>query len=109
MNDRKKILIADDSELNRDMLMAMLSEDYETITACNGIEAVAAIQKYGSQIDLILLDIVMPKMDGFQVLDAMKENNWLEDIPVIMISAVNTPSVIHRAFENTRAKSVQEI
>lgn len=100
MNDRKKILIADDSELNRDMLMAMLSEDYDTITACNGIEAVAAIQKYGSQIDLILLDIVMPKMDGFQVLDAMKENNWLEDIPVIMISAVNTPSVIHRAFEN---------
>jgi len=100
MSERKKILIADDSELNRDMLMAMLSEDYDVITACNGIEAVLAIQKYGSDIDLILLDIVMPKMDGFQVLDNMKENNWIEGIPVIMISAVNTPSVIHRAFEN---------
>ena len=100
MNDKKKILIADDSELNREMLMAMLSEEYEIITACNGVEAVVAIQKYGVGIDLILLDIVMPKMDGFQVLEAMKENNWIEEIPVIMISAVNTPSVIHRAFEN---------
>lgn len=100
MSDRKKILIADDSELNREMLMAMLSEEYDVITACNGIEAVLAIQKYGLEIDLILLDIVMPKMDGFQVLDNMRENHWIDEIPVIMISAVNTPSVIHRAFDN---------
>lgn len=99
MSERKKILIADDSELNRDMLMVMLNEEYDILTACNGEEAVLQIQNHGFEIDLILLDIVMPKMDGFQVLDSMKKNHWLGEIPVIMISAVNTPSVIHRAFE----------
>ncbi len=100
MSDRKKILIADDSELNREILMTMLSEEYDVITACNGEEAVLAMQMHGLAIDLLLLDIVMPKMDGFQVLEAMKANKWIGEIPVIMISAVNTPSVIHRAFEN---------
>ncbi len=100
MSNRKKILIADDSELNREILISMLSEEYDIIAACNGEEAVLAIQMHGLSIDLILLDIVMPKMDGFQVLDYMKANKWIGEIPVIMISAVNTPSVIHRAFEN---------
>lgn len=99
MSERKKILIADDSELNRDILMSMLSEEYDVVTACDGEEAVMAIEMQGLTLDLILLDIVMPKMDGFQVLEYMKENKWIGEIPIIMISAVNTPSVIHRAFD----------
>ncbi len=95
---KQRILIADDSEMNRSILADMLGEEYEILEAENGVEAVSAIQKHRMEIDLLLLDIVMPEMDGFEVLTVMNRNNWIEDIPVIMISAETAPSHVERAY-----------
>lgn len=96
---KQKILIADDSEMNRLILTDMLEEEYEIIEAENGVEAVAAIQKYGVELSLILLDIVMPEMDGFGVLNVMNRRHWIEDIPVIMISSESGSAHVKRAYE----------
>ena len=84
---RSKILIVDDSEMNRAILANMLEDEYDIIEAENGLEAVSIIQAQGSELSLLLLDIVMPGLDGFGVLAEMSRNHWLEDIPVIMISS----------------------
>jgi len=96
---RQRILIADDSEMNRSILADMLGEEYDILEAEDGVKAVAALQKYRTAIDLVLLDIVMPEMDGFEVLTVMNRNNWIEDIPVIMISAETAPAHIERAYK----------
>ncbi len=95
---KQRILIADDSEMNRSILADMLGDEYEILEAENGLEAVSAIQKHRTEIDLVLLDIVMPEMDGFEVLTVMNRNNAIEDIPVIMISAETAPAHIERAY-----------
>jgi len=96
---KQKILIADDSEMNRLILTDMLEDEYEIIEAENGVEAVTAIQKYGVELSLILLDIVMPEMDGFGVLNVMNRCHWIEDIPVIMISSESGSTHVKRAYE----------
>ena len=93
------ILIVDDSELNRVMLAAMLGENYEILEASDGVEALSVIQKYETSIDLVLLDIVMPGMDGFEVLKVMNQKHWIDTIPVIMISAENDTSYMEKAYE----------
>ena len=93
------ILIVDDSELNRMMLAAMLGENYEILEASDGVEALSVIQKYETSIDLVLLDIVMPGMDGFEVLKVMNQKHWIDTIPVIMISAENDTSYMEKAYE----------
>ena len=95
---RQRLLIADDSEINRSILADMLGEEYEIMEAENGLEAVSALQKHRTEIDLVLLDIVMPEMDGFEVLSVMNRNHWIEDIPVIMISSETAPAHIERAY-----------
>lgn len=84
--------------MNRSILADMLGEEYEILEAENGLEAVSTIQKHHMEIDLLLLDLVMPEMDGFEVLTVMNRNNWIEDIPVIMISAETAPAHIERAY-----------
>ncbi len=96
---KQTILIADDSEMNRSLLADMLGNDYIVLEAENGVEAVAYLQNVGANIDLVLLDIVMPKMDGFEVLAIMNRNGWIKDTPVIMISSETAPSCIERAYE----------
>ncbi len=95
---KEKILIADDSEMNRSILTDMLEDRYEIIEAEDGVKALAALQRYGTDIDLVLLDIVMPEMGGFQVLEVMNARHWIEDIPVIMISAETATSHVERAY-----------
>lgn len=95
----QKILIVDDSELNRDILAEVLGEEYEIIEAENGEQAVAILQQQNVEISLVLLDIMMPVMDGYEVLEIMNSNHWIEDIPVIMISSETTPASINRAYE----------
>ena len=93
MADKKqKILILDDSEMNRDILAVMLGSDYEILEAENGLEAIEILQQGMTDIDLILLDIMMPEMDGFDVLGFMKRSHMTEVIPVIMISSESSSS-----------------
>lgn len=94
-----KILIVDDSEMNREILSDMLDGQYEILEAENGIEALHLLHTHGTEISLMLLDIVMPRMDGFEVLAMMHKYHWIEEIPVIMISAENAHSVVERAYE----------
>lgn len=96
--DKQKILIADDSEINRSILADMIGEEYEILEAENGKKALDIIAENSQTISLILLDIVMPETDGFGVLAAMNENHYIESIPVIMISAESRPELIEKAY-----------
>jgi response regulator RpfG family c-di-GMP phosphodiesterase len=98
-NFRQKILIVDDSEMNRDILSEMLGSEYDIVEAEDGAQAVAFLNKHSVEISLVLLDIVMPVIDGYEVLAIMNNRGWMEDIPVIMISAENSPAHISRAYE----------
>ena len=98
MSLKPKILIADDSAMNRAILVEMLGDGYDVIEAENGREAVRALQS-APEIDLLLLDIMMPEMDGFEVLKQMKHYGWIEDIPVIIISAENGSAYVERAYD----------
>lgn len=96
---KQQILIVDDAELNRDILAEILHHDFKTMEVSNGEECLSVLREYGAGISLVLLDIVMPGMDGFAVLEEMNRNHWIEDIPVIMISSEETESYIRRAYE----------
>ena len=97
--NKSRILIVDDSEFNRAILTEILQEDYEIIEAENGEEALEKLDEYGMKISLVLLDIIMPGMDGFEVLKYMTEEHWISDIPVIMISSEDSENYIRRAYE----------
>ncbi|AFQ45406.1 HD-GYP domain-containing protein [Desulfosporosinus meridiei] len=86
MSKQKTIMIVDDTEMNIDILVEALQEDYELIIAINGVEAVELLE--GQKPDLILLDIMMPEMDGYEVLRTIKRSADLENIPVILLSAI---------------------
>lgn len=88
MKEKSTILIVDDSELNRTVLADILGDEYNFIEAENGARAIELLRTH-TDIDLILLDMVMPEMNGFDVLTAMNNNRQIEDIPVVMISAEN--------------------
>lgn len=96
---REKILIVDDSEMNRSILDDMLCEEYDIIEAEDGLQAVAVLKDHASDLSLVLLDIVMPRMDGFGVLEAMNRNGWIAKVPVVMVSAENTTEQVERAYE----------
>ena len=93
------ILIADDVEMNRAMLVEMLENEYDLIITKDGEEAVEQLRLHGTDLSLVLLDIVMPKMDGFGVLEEMNQTRLIEEVPVIMITSETTASHIERAFE----------
>lgn len=94
-----RILIVDDSEMNRDMLSDMLSDDYDIVEAADGEEALSILKERVYDIDLVLLDMIMPAVDGFGVLDVMKRYHWIDNTPVIMISSETSQSYIRKAFE----------
>ncbi len=96
---RQRILIVDDSEMNREILYEMLKDEFDILEAENGKEALEVLERYGCEISLVLLDIVMPIMDGFEVLGHMNEKDMIEEIPVIMISSEDSASFIRRAYE----------
>ncbi len=122
---RNSVLVVDDMELNRDILREILEEDYPILEAESGRRALEMIQKYGEDIAVILLDLIMPDGDGFSVLGIMKKRNWLEKMPVLIISGENSletekkcfaygiSDFIHKPFDNTlvrhRVKNVTEL
>ena len=96
---KQQILIVDDSEMNREILTEMLQDDFRILEAENGEEALKMLKQYDTGISLMLLDIVMPVMNGFEVLAAMAREHWMDDIPVIMISSEGSEEYIRRAYE----------
>jgi len=97
--EKRKVLIIDDSELNRGILADMLCDKYEVLEACDGSEGIAIIQQYGSEISIVLLDLVMPNVNGFDVLKYMNREDLINNIPVITISSENNPDTMHRSFK----------
>lgn len=84
-----RILIADDSKMNQQILSEILGDRYEYLYADDGMQA----------LELLLLDINMPRLDGFGVLEVMKQRNWLQEIPVIITSSEDDESFIQKAYE----------
>ena len=98
-NEKPRILIVDDSDMNREILREILSADYSILEAANGEEALSMMHQFGTNISLVLLDIVMPVMDGFEVLSYMNRDHTIEDLPVIMISSEDSENYIRQAYE----------
>lgn len=98
-DNKPLVLVVDDSDMNRFLLSQILLDDYNVIEACDGVEATQIIQDHFKELSIVLLDIVMPRMDGFGVLKFMNANDLIQDLPVIMISSMDEDSVIRRCYE----------
>ena len=96
---RPTVLIVDDSPMNREILTEILGKDFQLLEASDGAQCMSLLKQFGSGISLVLLDIVMPDLDGFEVLARMAGQDLLNDIPVIMVSSEDSSTVIHRAYE----------
>lgn len=99
MLDEQKILIVDDSEMNRALLLDILEEQYEVVEAENGLEAISILSERREEFSLMLLDIMMPEMDGFEVLSHITKHHWNNSFAVIMISADDSPVNIKKAYD----------
>ena len=97
--EKQKILIVDDSEMNRALLADILEEQYDVVEAENGIEAISLLSRQRADFSLLLLDIMMPEMDGFEVLAYINKYHWNDTFAVIMISADDSPANIKRAYD----------
>ena len=96
---RYTVLIADDSKLQRVIVKENLKDIYDVAEASGGQECLDLVEHSAGKIDAVLLDIVMPEMDGFEVLEFMNKHEWIDDIPVIMISSEDSENYIRRAYE----------
>ena len=92
--EKQKILIVDDSEMNRALLVDILEDQYEVVEADNGVEAMALLSEQRMDFSLLLLDIMMPEMDGFEVLACINQYHWNNTFAIIMISADDSPTNI---------------
>ena len=97
--ERPQVLIVDDSLFNRELLRRILGESFDILEADGGKEGLKLLKRYGTQISVVLLDIIMPGMNGFDVLDEMNREHWLDNVPVIMISADDSDANIRSAFD----------
>lgn len=97
--NKQRILIADDSEMNRAILASILEDEYDIIEAADGKEALTFLQTYHETVSAIILDIVMPHVDGFGVLEEMRKRSWINELPTIMISSESGNAYIDHAFE----------
>ena len=98
MDKRQKILIVDDAKLNRDILKEILGDTYNYLDAESGNQAIDMMGE-NIGIDLMLLDINMPQMNGFEVLEIMKRSQCIDETPVIMISAEESVDVMRKAYD----------
>ena len=98
-DNKPLVLVVDDSDMNRFLLSQILLDDYNVIEACDGVEATQIIQDHFKELSIVLLDIVMPRMDGFGVLEFMNANDLIQDLPVIMISSMDEDSAMRRCYE----------
>ena len=83
---RNRVLVVDDAELNREILKEILGQEYQVITAADGVEAIELLGRHHAELAVVLLDLIMPKADGFAVLEEMRKKGWMEKTPVLIIS-----------------------
>lgn len=95
----QQILIVDDSDMNRAMLREILKDNYSILEAGNGAECLSCVKHMGPSLSLILLDLNMPEMDGFEVLAELSKLGYMDDIPVIIISGTDSTADICRAYD----------
>lgn len=107
MEQKKKVLIVDDKTVNRYILRDIFEDEYDVVECIDGNEAIAALKEYTKDMAAILLDIIMPECDGFNVLEYMKEQR-LQSIPVILISAKVDDENMHKAYEYEVADYIQK-
>ena len=98
-SEKPSILIVDDSEMNRVILNEMLKDEYRVLEADNGRAALDMVDRYGDELSLVLLDIVMPGMNGFEVLGELSRRTVADSLPIIMISSEDSDDVVLRAYE----------
>lgn len=96
---RSKVLIVDDMEMNREMLAVILEADYPIVEADSGKKAIEIMEEHQEDIAVILLDLIMPEMDGYEVLEELRRRSWLDKIPVLVISAESKVDAERRCFE----------
>ncbi len=96
---KNRLLIIDDSDFNRDLLKVLLEDDYDIEEAENGKAGVDILNAKWNQIDAVLLDLHMPVMDGYGVIDCMKQNNWAAKIPILIITGERSSEIENRCFE----------
>lgn len=99
MPNRGKLLIVDDEAVNRALLESYLKEEYEIVQAVDGQDAINKIQQFGLELTMILLDIIMPGIDGFEVLQFLNDYGYITEIPVILITVDNTIGREEQAFD----------
>lgn len=99
MKIKQKILVVDDKGMNRYMLGGMFRDYYEIIEAGGGLEAIEILEKEKDELAVVLLDIIMPGMDGFGVLEHMKKKDMLEQIPVVIVTDDSSEATSVKAFE----------
>lgn len=97
--EKYRVLIVDDSELNRSILSDILNDGFEIVEAADGLEAVNYLEQHGQEVSLVLLDMLMPVMDGMAVLEVMNQNKWIDSIPVVVISADQRAESVERAYK----------
>ncbi len=102
MNPKTKatIMVVEDNEINSEMLLEYLSKDYNVLLATDGLEAIEMIGKNLQDLSLILLDLVLPSLDGFELLEEMNENGWIESVPVVIVSSEGSEEFKQRAYLN---------
>lgn len=98
-SEKPSVLIVDDSEMNRIILNEMLKDEYRVLEADNGRTALDMVDRYGDELSLVLLDIIMPGMNGFEVLGELSRRTVADSLPVIMISSEDSDDVLLRAYE----------
>lgn len=106
MKIKQKILVVDDKGMNRYMLGGMFRDYYEIIEAGGGLEAIEILEKEKDELAVVLLDIIMPGMDGFGVLEHMKKKDMLEQIPVVIVTDDSSEATSVKAFEHKVADMV---
>lgn len=97
--EKANVLIVDDSEFNREILISILGNEFSTIEAGSGEECIKCLEHYGKHISVVLLDVVMPGMDGFDVLSYMNVHHIIDEIPVIIITGDESDRSIRKAYE----------
>ena len=96
---RNRVLVVDDAELNREILKEILGQEYQVITAADGVEAIELLGRHHAELAVVLLDLIMPKADGFAVLEEMRKKGWMEKTPVLIISGETSAETEKKCFE----------